>query len=68
MNKEYLYSEIEAFILKVKRDYQNNIIDKDKYDLIYFEVSNLFKISTDTDFLILSTKLDTIKTIYLIMK
>ena len=68
MNKDYLFSEIEAFMLKVKRDYQNNIIDKDKYDLMYFELSNLLKISTDAEFLILATKLDTIKTIYLIMK
>ena len=67
MNNDYLFSEIEAFMLKVKRDYQNNIIDKDKYDLMYFELSNLSKISNNTDFLILATKLDTIKTIYLIV-
>lgn len=68
MNEEYLINEIERFMLKLKIDYQNNIITKDKYELIYMELSNLIKNSIDTDLLLSLTKFDTIKTIYIIMK
>ena len=68
MNKQTLLFEIERFMLKLKKDYQDNIITKDKCELMYNELFNLVKNSIDTDFLILATKLDVIKTIYLIMK
>lgn len=68
MNEEYLINEIERFMLKLKLDYQNNIITKDKHELIYMELSNIIKNSIDTDLLLSLTKFDTIKTMYLIMK
>lgn len=68
MNKENLLFEIERFILRIKKDYQNNIISGFQFELLYKELSNLIKNSINTDFLILATKFDTIKSIYLIMK
>ena len=68
MDKEYLLNEIVRFIDKIKNDYQDNRITKVKYYLMYKELGNLIKHSNDTDLLLLITKFNTIKTIYLIMK
>lgn len=68
MDKEYLLNEIERFMVKIKKDYQDNRITKVKYNLMYLELRNLIKHSIDTDLLLLITKFNTIKTIYLIMK
>ena len=68
MNKEYLFNEIERFMIKVKKDYQNNIITKVQYELMYIELSNLIKNSINTELIILITKFDAIKTTYIIMK
>ena len=68
MNKDYLFNEIEKFMVKVKNDYLNNEITKLKYELMYIELRNLIKNSIDRDLLLLITKFDAIKTTYLIMK
>ena len=68
MNKENLLYEIERFMLKLKKDYQDNIITKDKCELMYNELFNLIKYSNDNDFLSLAAKFDGIKTVYIIMK
>ena len=68
MDKEYLLNEIVRFIDKIKKDYQDNRITKVKYYLMYKQLGNLIKNSNDTDLLLLITKFNTIKTIYLIMK
>lgn len=68
MDKEYLLNEIERFMLKIKKDYQDNRITKVKYHLMYIELKNLIKHSIDTDLILLITKFNAIKTTYLIMK
>ena len=68
MNKEYLLNEIARFILKIKKDYEDERITKVKYYLLYTQLGNLIKNSNDTDLLLLITKFDAIKTTYLIMK
>lgn len=68
MNKQNLLFEIERFMLKLKKDYQDNIITKDKCELMYNELFNLVKNIDNTDTLITATKLDMIKTVYIIMK
>ena len=68
MNKKYLLNEIARFILKIKKDYEDNRITKVKYYLMYTQLGNLIKNSNDTDLVLLITKFNTIKTIYLIMK
>ena len=68
MNKEYLLNEIARFILKIKKDYEDNRITKVKYYPMYTQLGNLIKNSNDTDLLLLITKFDAIKTTYLIMK
>ena len=68
MNRENLLIEIERFMIKIKKDYQDNIITKDKYVLMYFELGQLIESLCNTDLLLLTTKFHTIKTIYLIMK
>lgn len=68
MDKEYILNEIERFMVKIKKDYQDNRISKVKYHLMYIELRNLIKNSIDTDLILLITKFNTIKTIYLIMK
>ena len=67
MNKKYLLNEIARFILKIKKDYEDNRITKVKYYLMYNQLGNLIKNSNDTDLLLLITKFNTIKSIYLIM-
>ena len=68
MDKKYLLNEIARFKLKIKKDYEDNRITKVKYHLMYTQLGNLIKNSNDTDLLLLITKFNTIKTIYLIMK
>ena len=68
MERENLLSEIERFMIKIKKDYQDNIINKDKYELMYIELDSLIENLFTGDLLILTTKFYTIKTIYLIMK
>ena len=68
MIKQNLLFEIERFLLKLKKDYQDNIITKDKYELMYNELFNLVKNNDKTDAIINASKLDAIKTVYIIMK
>ena len=68
MNKENLFFEIRKFKIKVKNDYRNKLITKDKYELMCIELGNLVNSLSNGDLLILTTKFHTIKTIYLIMK
>ena len=68
MERENLLSEIERFMIKIKKDYQDNIINQDKYELMYIELDSLIENLFTGDLLILTTKFYTIKTIYLIMK
>lgn len=68
MNKENLLFEIGKFMIKVKNDYQNKLITKDKYELMCIELGNLVESLCNTDILISITKFETIKTIYIIMK
>ena len=68
MYRKKLLSEITKFMMSVKDDYQNNIINKDKYELMYNELDSLTENFFSTNLLLLTTKFDTIKTIYIIMK
>ena len=68
MERENLLSEIERFMIKIKKDYQDNVINQDKYELMYIELDSLIENLFTGDLLILTTKFYTIKTIYLIMK
>ena len=68
MERKNLLSEITKFMMTIKDDYQNNIINQDKYELMYIELDSLTENLSSGDLLILTTKFYTIKTIYLIMK
>ena len=68
MERKNLLSEITKYMMTIKDDYKNNIINKDKYELMYIELDSLTENLFTGDLLILSTKFYTIKTIYLIMK
>ena len=68
MERKNLLIEITKFMMTIKDDYQNNIINKDKYELMYIELDSLSENVFNGDLLILTTKFYTIKTIYLIMK
>ena len=68
MERKNLLSEITKFMMTIKDDYRNNIINKDKYELMYIELDSLTENFFSADLLILTTKFYTIKTIYLIMK
>ena len=68
MERENLFNEIERFMVKIKDDYQNNIINIDKYELMCIELDSLTENVFSGDLLLLKTKFYTIKTIYLIMK
>ena len=68
MERENLFNEIERFMMIIKKDYQNNIINQDKYELMCIELDSLTENFFSGDLLILTTKFYTIKTIYLIMK
>ena len=68
MERKNLLSEIERFMIKIKKDYQDNIINQDKYELMCIELDSLTENLSNGDLLILTTKFYTIKIIYLIMK
>lgn len=68
MSKERILLQIESYINKVRSDYQNNIITGFQYEMLYRELTNLIKNSDNTDALITASKLDTLKTVYIIMK
>ena len=68
MERKNLLTEITKFMMTIKDDYQNNIINIDKYELLYIELDSLTENVFSGDLLLLKTKFYTIKTIYLIMK
>ena len=68
MDKTSLLNEIVIFMVKVRNDYNYNIISKDKYELMHIELTHLIDEIDNTDLLISTVKFDAIKTIYLIMK
>ena len=68
MERKNLLSEITKFMMSIKEDYNNNIINQDKYELMYIELDSLTENVFSGDLLLLKTKFYTIKTIYLIMK
>ena len=68
MNKERILLQIETYINKVRSDYQNNIISGFQYEMLYRELTNLIKNFDNTDAIITATKLDMLKTVYIIMK
>ena len=66
--KQRLLLQIEAYINKVRTDYLNNIITEFKYELLYRELTNLITNIDTIDAIITTTKLDMLKTVYIIMK
>lgn len=68
MNRISLLNEIGLFMINVKNDYKDNIISKDKYELMHIELSHLIESISNTDLLISTTKFYAIKTTYIIMK
>ena len=68
MERKNLLREITKFMMAIKDDYENNIINTDKYELMYIELDSLTENFFGADLLLLKTKFYTIKTIYLIMK
>ena len=68
MNRISLLNEVGLFMINIKNDYQDNIISKDKYELMQIELSHLVNEIATTELIISITKFHTIKTIYLIMK
>ena len=68
MERKNLLTEITKFMMSIKEDYNNNIINTDKYELMCIEVDSLTENLSSGDLLVLTTKFYTIKTIYLIMK
>ena len=68
MDIKILLIEIDKFMMTVKDDYQNNIINEDKYELICNELDGLTENIFNTDLLLLTTKFHIIKTIYILMK
>ena len=67
MDRKKLLSEITKFMKIIKDDYQNNLINKHKFELMYDELDSLTENLFSDDFLILTIKFHTIKTIYIIM-
>ena len=68
MERKNLLSEIRNIMMTIKDDYENNIINTDKYELMFIELYSLTENSFPGDLLLLKTKFYTIKSIYLIMK
>ena len=68
MSKERILLQIEAYINKVRTDYQNNVITGFQFEMLYRELTNLIKNIDKADALITVTKFETIKTVYIIMK
>ena len=68
MSKERILLQIEAYINKIRSDYQNNIISGFKFEMLYRELTNLITNIDTIDAIITASKLDAIKTTYIIMK
>ena len=68
MERKNFLSEIAKFKIKVKKDYKDNLITKEQYELMHIEIDSLIENLANGDLLILITKFHTIKTVYLIMK
>lgn len=68
MSKERLMLQIESYMHKIKCDYQNNIISGFQYEMLYRELTNLITNINSTDAIITASKLDMLKTVYIIMK
>ena len=49
------------------KDYKYNLITKNQYELMHFELDSIIENLVDGDLLILTIKFHTIKSIYLIM-
>ena len=68
MERKNLLSEIARFKINVKKDYKDNLITKNQYELMHIELDSIIENLVNGDLLILTIKFHTIKTIYLIMK
>ena len=68
MSKERTLLQIESYINKIRSDYQNNIISVYQYELLYRELTNLITNIDNTDLIITASKLDMLRTVYIIMK
>ena len=68
MERKNLLSEIARFKIKIKKDYKDNIITKDQYELMHIEIDSIIENLVNGDLIILIIKFHTIKTIYSIMK
>ena len=68
MERKNLLSEIATFKIKVKKDYKDNLITKEQYELMYIELDSIIENLVNGDLLILLIKFHAIKTTYLIMK
>ena len=68
MERKNLLSEITKFMMTIKDDYKNDIINQDKYELMYIELDSLTENFFSGDLLLLKPKFYTTKTIYLIIK
>ena len=67
MERKNLLSEIARFKIIVKKDYKHNLITKNQYELMHFELDSIIENLVNSDLLILTIKFHTIKSIYLIM-
>lgn len=68
MEIKNLLSEIARFKINVKKDYKDNLITKNQYELMHIELDSIIENLVNGDLLILTIKFHTIKSIYLIMK
>lgn len=68
MSKERIMLQIESYMHKIKSDYQNNIISGFQYEMLYRELTNLITNINSIDTIITASKLDMLKTVYIIMK
>ena len=68
MSKERILLQIESYIQKINSDYQNNIITGFQFEMLARELTNLITNIDSIDVIITASKLDAIKTTYVIMK
>ena len=68
MSKERILLQIESYMHKIKYDYQSKIINRFQYKMLYRELTNLITNIDNTDAIITASKLDMLKTVYIIMK
>ena len=68
MSRERIILQIKSYINKIRSDYQSNIISVYQYELLNRELTNLITNIDNTDAIITATKLDMLKTVYIIMK